>query len=105
MLGLIALIFMLPLAVLLSVPLWLVLSGLLVAIFVTTITLPRQRKRVTRFVAVICFVLLCLASLVGGFSFAFCIVVGANQPEPTGNHFWSANEYCRSSPLRHLYLQ
>jgi len=43
MLGLIALIFMLPLAVLLSVPLWLVLSGLLVAIFVTTITLPRQR--------------------------------------------------------------
>ena len=103
--GLVLLPLMLPLVVVLSLPLLLALSGLFVAYVVKTRTLNPRRKRVSKPVAATCFALLVLASLAGGFAFAFCVVVGANQSEPTGNHFWTNNAYCRTSPLRHLCLQ
>ena len=103
--GLVLLPLMLPLVVVLSSPLLLALSGLFVAYVVKTRTLNPRRKRVSRLVAAICLALLVLASLFGGLAFAFCVVVGANQSEPTGNHFWTNNAYCRTSPLRHLYLE
>jgi hypothetical protein len=103
--GLVLLPLMLPLVVVLSSPLLLALSGLFVAYVVKTRTLNPCRKRVSKPVVATCFALLVLASLAGESVFATCVVIGANQSEPAGNHFWASNPYCRTSPLRHLYLQ